>query len=120
MRQVPECYSLEKHAFRHQLAIIDEIIDIISPTTEPDLRHCIELCFGAYDISQIRLQLAILVATHRITRNDDGDIYKANREVKFFECDSQAASEELRLEWKMASDEVGSDAKSSRRGSDRG
>ncbi|MCS4503965.1 retron St85 family effector protein [Arhodomonas aquaeolei] len=105
---------------RHQLVIIDEMIDIISPTTEPDLRHCIEFCFGAYDISQIRLQLAILVATHRITRNDDGDIYRANRDVKFFECDSKVASEELRLEWNIASDDVRSDAEISFRGSDRG
>lgn len=97
-------------SLRHKLAIIDELIDIVRASTEPDLRNYIEICFGAYDISEIRLLLSILVATRRIERNKDGDIFSRARQQKFLECDSETADESLRVEWQVVLEENMPDA----------
>lgn len=70
---------------RHQLAILDEIIDLAGAITEVDLRQAMMDSFGAYDISKTRLQLAILVASGRIVRNDNGDIFSCVRHSQFIE-----------------------------------
>ena len=71
---------------RHQLAIIDEIVDLVGATTEKDLLNIIQLVFGAYDVSKIRLQISILVATERVARNDDGDIFAKRRVAPFVDA----------------------------------
>ncbi len=98
-----------EYAAQHQLAIIDEIIFIIGAVTEADLRDCIKICFGSYDVSTIRLQLSILVATERIARNDDGDIFARPRRSAFIEC-AAGVKTELQLIWRAALEEHDRDA----------
>lgn len=98
----------EYHA-QHQLSILDELVDILGATTEADLRHCIHLCFGAYDVSTIRLQISILVATGRVIRNDDGDVFALKRRIPFVDC-TEAAKTEVRLLWRSAFSEHDPDA----------
>lgn len=74
---------------RQQLALVDEIVDLIGASTEVDLRHLIKDIFEQYDISKLRLQLSILVAAGRIERNDDGDIFARPRLMPFMEQGSQ-------------------------------
>ncbi len=71
---------------RKQLAILDEMVDIAGALTENDLFHLVNANFGSYDVSRIRLLLSLLVATGRICRNDDGDIFAAKRNRGFMEC----------------------------------
>lgn len=70
---------------RHQLAIVDQIVDLVGATTEADLQQAIHDSFGPYDVSTVRLQLSILVATGRIARNDNGDIFACTRPAPFIE-----------------------------------
>lgn len=126
MRQIAEKLlgeSLRKRSYRerfefktwkdfdsqHQLSILDELIDVFGATTEVDLRHCVHFCFGAYDISTIRLQISILVATGRVARNDDGDIFAKERRTPFVDCVLDAKTE-LRLVWRVAFAEHDPDA----------
>lgn len=88
-RQRFEKLPWKEYDSRQQLAIIDELIDLVGAITEVDLRHCIQSGFGAYDVSKLRLQLSILVATGRIVRNDDGDIFARPRGAPFIEQGSQ-------------------------------
>lgn len=74
---------------RQQLALIDEIVDLIGAVTEVDLQHTIQTIFEHYDVSKLRLQLSILVATERVTRNDDGDIFSRPRAAPFVQQKSQ-------------------------------
>ena len=74
---------------RHQLALMDEIIDLAGALTEVDLQHAIHRLFGPYDVSKLRLQLSLLVATGRVVRNDDGDIFARTRVAPFVEQRSQ-------------------------------
>lgn len=74
---------------RQQLAIIDEIVDLIGAVTEVDLQHSIQAIFEHYDVSKLRLQLSILVATGRVIRNDDGDIFSRPRATSFVQQKSQ-------------------------------
>lgn len=79
----------KEYGSRLQLAILDELIDLVGAVTEADLRHIVTECFGAYDVSTIRLQLAILVATDRIARNNNGDIFSRPRSMAFIEVNTQ-------------------------------
>lgn len=89
---------------RQQLAIIDELVDLVGAITEVDLRYVINTIFGPYDVSKLRLQLSILVATGRITRNDDGDIFACKRAVPFIE---QRTQENIAIKaiWRRAFEE---------------
>jgi len=94
--------SLKKRPYRHrfergawkdfrgraQLAVLDEIIDLAGALTEPDLLNLVSEIFGSYDVSTIRLQLALLVATDRVTRNDEGDIFSLRRDRPFIDTSS--------------------------------
>ncbi len=86
---------------RHQLAILDEIIDLVGAITEADLRQAITESFGPYDISTTRLQLAILVASGRIARNDNGDIFSRIRHSQFIES-TVTDRLDLKAAWRRA------------------
>lgn len=100
-RQRFEKQTWKGYDSRHQLAILDEIIDLVGATTETDLRHAVSECFGPYDVSIIRLQLAILVATVRVARNDNGDIFSRARTVPFIEANSQETLA-MKATWRRA------------------
>lgn len=100
-RQRFEKRTWKAHDPRHQLAILDEIIDLVGATTEIDLLNAVNECFGSYDVSIIRLHIAILVATGRVTRNDDGDIFSKTRTVAFIEGNSQE-SMAVKAVWRWA------------------
>lgn len=100
-RQRFELKNWKEYDSQHQLSILDEIIDLIGACTEADLRHCVFSVFGSYDVSSIRLQLSILVATGRIARNDDGDIFALERKAPFIEA-SEEAKTELKVIWTAA------------------
>lgn len=100
-RQRFELKTWKDYDSQHQLAILDELIDLIGACTEADLRNYVLLIFGNYDISSIRLQLSILVATGRITRNDDGDIFSLARKAPFIEANKEAKTE-LKVIWTAA------------------
>lgn len=104
-----ELKAWKEYSPQHQLAILDEVIDAVGAATEVDLRNCISLCFGPYDISTIRLQLSILVATGRIARNDDGDVFARERRSVFVDCLPEVKTE-LRLIWHAAFSEHDPDA----------
>lgn len=84
-----EKQTWKEYGSRLQLAILDELIDLVGAVTEADLRHIVLECFGAYDVSTVRLQLAILVATDRIARNINGDIFSRPRSMPFIEVSTQ-------------------------------
>lgn len=88
-RQRFQRQSWGEYDSRQQLAIIDEIVDLVGAITEVDLQHVIHTLFERYDVSKLRLQLSILVATNRIARNDDGDIFSRPRVNPFVEQGTQ-------------------------------
>lgn len=69
---------------RERLAVTDEIISIAAALTEVDLRHIIYASFGSYDISELRMLLSLLVASGRVARNGDGDVFSKSSAVKTF------------------------------------
>lgn len=108
-RKRPYRQRLEKKAWkeydsRQQLALLDEIIDLVGALTEVDIQHAVNRIFGPYDISKLRLQLSLLVATDRIVRNDDGDIFAKKRSTPFVEPGTQATLDniELKASWRHA------------------
>lgn len=88
-RQRFQRQSWKEYDSRQQLALIDEIVDLVGAITEVDLQHAIQSSFENYDVSKLRLQLSILVATGRIVRNDDGDIFSRPRSAPFVQQSSQ-------------------------------
>jgi hypothetical protein len=84
-----ELQTWKAYDLRNNLAILDEIIDLVGAITEADLKQVITESFGAYDISTTRLQLAILVASGRIVRNHNGDIFSRLRHSQFIESTAQ-------------------------------
>jgi len=74
---------------RQQLALIDEIVDLVGAVNEADLQHAIGLIFEHYDVSKLRLQLSLLVAAGRIVRNGDGELFARPRQASFFDQPSQ-------------------------------
>lgn len=98
-------YELEawkEYAGRFQISIIDEIVDLAGALTEKDLLQIIQMIFGAYDVSEVRLLLSLLVAMDRIARNDNGDIYSLRRAKAFVECDSHAERLKVTAAWRDA------------------
>ncbi len=95
-----ELLTWKDYDSRKQLAIIDEIVDIVGIITEVDLRYVIYEIFGAYDISKLRLQLSLLYATNRIDRNDDGDVIAKPRQNSFIEGAKDKIS--VRALWRIA------------------
>lgn len=77
----------KEHSARHQLALLDEIVEVAGALTEPDLKTIIADVFGSYDISLVRMLLSLLVAMNRIKRNINGDIFSTGDGVPFMECD---------------------------------
>jgi len=88
-RQRFQRQTWKEYDSRQQLALIDEIVDLIGAVTEVDLQHTIQRIFDQYDVSKLRLQLSILVATGRVVRNDDGDIFSKPRVAPFVQQKSQ-------------------------------
>lgn len=93
VRKRPYRHRFERGAWkdfksRYQLAVLDEIIDLAGALTEPDLLNLVSEIFGSYDVSTIRLQLALLVATDRVKRNDEGDIFSLRRDRPFIDTNS--------------------------------
>lgn len=77
------------HSTRHQLALLDEIIEVTGAVTEVDLKSVVLEIFGNYDIALIRMLLSLLVAMDRIHRNINGDIFSTGRGASFMECDTE-------------------------------
>jgi hypothetical protein len=77
----------KEYAGRPQLAILDEIVDLAGALTEADLLQIVHDSFGPYDVSRIRLLLSLLVATGRVVRNENGDIFATRRTRTFIECE---------------------------------
>lgn len=75
----------KEYSGRQQLALLDDLIDLVGALTEPDLLHLIKEIFGAYDVSSVRLQLSLLVAMDRIARSDHADIFAKPRDYRFVE-----------------------------------
>jgi hypothetical protein len=96
-----ELQTWKDYDSRHQLAILDEIIDLAGAITEADLRQAMAASFGAYDISKTRLQMAILVASGRIVRNDNGDIFSCVRRSQFIESNAMDRLD-LKAGWQRA------------------
>lgn len=88
-RQRVEKQTWKAYESREQLALMDEIIDLVGAITEVDLQYAVQKIFGPYDVSKLRLQLSLLVATDRIIRNDDGDIFAKQRSIPFVEQRTQ-------------------------------
>lgn len=70
---------------RSQLSVLGEIVDIAGAITEVDLLHVVYALFGAYDVSKLRMQLALLVATNRAVRNDTGDLLSRGSARRFMD-----------------------------------
>lgn len=88
----------KEHSTRHQLALLDEIIEVTGALTEPDLKSVISDVFGKYDISLVRMLLSLLVAMNRIKRNINGDIFSTGEGMPFMECDSDERTS-LKARW---------------------
>lgn len=69
---------------KERLAVIDEIVSVAAALTEIDLRHIIHTSFGSYDISELRMLLSLLVASGRVARNGDGDVFSRFSAAKTF------------------------------------
>lgn len=80
-----ELKSWKEYSGRQQLALLDELIDLVGALTESDLLNLIKELFGAYDVSSVRLQLALLAAMDRIARSDHADIFSKPRDYRFIE-----------------------------------
>ena len=84
------------------MALVDEIASICLVSTEVDFRNLIGKIFGAYDITQIRMLLALLAAMKRIERNENGDIFHVAQDAVFMECDDSDERLSLRASWLAA------------------
>ncbi|MEQ1512682.1 MAG: retron St85 family effector protein [Lysobacteraceae bacterium] len=93
--------SLKSYSKREQLAIIDEIIEVIGLLTEPDLKSIISEIFYSYDIDLIRMLISLLVAMGRVRRNRDGDIVSTLLGNSFMECDGEERVS-LKARWMSA------------------
>ncbi|MBS0302935.1 MAG: retron St85 family effector protein [Proteobacteria bacterium] len=72
---------------RVQLAILDEMVEIVGAITEPDLLQLITDTFDAYDVSLVRMLVSLLVAMDRVATNENGDIFALNNGVAFMDSD---------------------------------
>ena len=105
-RQRFEKKELKEYPEKQQLAIIDELVDLVGATTELDLQDNIKRIFGRYDVSEVRLLLSILVATGRIWRNDFGDIFAKPRPAPFIEAANKLEASSVKAAWRHAFEEL--------------
>jgi hypothetical protein len=88
--------------YRTQLALLDEILDLTGALTEGDLLNIININFGNYDVSTVRLLLSLLVATGRIEKDDNGDIFSMRRDRRFIHCETAGVRLEVGAMWHAA------------------
>lgn len=66
---------------RKKLCVMGELLNVVGALTENDLFNLVYSIFGPYDAEKIRMLLSLLVATGRVSRNQDGDIFSASEEM---------------------------------------
>jgi hypothetical protein len=74
---------------RTQLAVIAELVAVCGVLTEENFKFLLRTVFGAYDISRVRRQLALLVAMRLIRRSDASDIIAISDAESLIEFDSK-------------------------------
>lgn len=110
-----ELLSWKDYESRKQLALLDEIIEIVGALTEPDLRSIVADIFGSYDIALVRMLLSLLVAMNRVRRNENGDLFATGQGSSFMESKSSARAS-LKARWMSAYETLQPDALAELRG----